>query len=632
MISTFHGIEMGKRSLVSHTAAINTTGHNLNNLNTEGYTRQRVQLETFEPLYVPGLNREETPGQIGQGVTVARIERVRDELVDNRIISSSKDLGYFDMRNKYLQQMEMVYAEPSVSNDPAMYNTLRKSFDEFSSAWSDVANNPADKAPRAVLIEKSNILTNSVQHHFKQMTDIRNNTDIEIRNKVGELNGYAKRIAVLNERILKSEAVGDLPNDLYDKRDLLVDKISKMADIQISREDKDEFILYIGGKMVVQGGKFEQLNLVSQSDNYGYADIYWKDGEKVKFRGGELGALVDVRDVDLRIEQKKINSFAVNISDMVNEIHADGFGLNGVTGTNYFVDYPYTTDPTGNFDANKDGNDDSTYIFKVSGANELDLKDKIGIRGSMNINGVEVGYNETDTLDNVIRKINEANAGVNAFLNPQGRLTIKADYYTDSNSPDFTIRHIEDSGLFLTGYSGLLKSSGTEGAFDISRVDEAGTKLNASSNWSIAPLTDPAAYMSVTDKIKSDVSFIAASSGIDTDGDGIKDTPNGSGDSSNAQKIASIKENRVMVGMSLTVSQYFENVVSDVGARANQAENGYRVQETIMANLVNLRNSISGVNLDEEFANLIKFQHGYNATAKFISEMDKMLETLITKI
>jgi flagellar hook-associated protein 1 FlgK len=128
------------------------------------------------------------------------------------------------------------------------------------------------------------------------------------------------------------------------------------------------------------------------------------------------------------------------------------------------------------------------------------------------------------------------------------------------------------------------------------------------------------------------VNYIAAAGGVDTTGDGIKNISNGSGDSSNALRISSLKENHVMVGMSMTFSQYFENLVADVGSRAREAESGFKVQENMMNNLENLRKSVSSVNLDEEFANLIKFQHGYNATARFVSEMDKMLETLIAKI
>ncbi|MCG8571545.1 MAG: flagellar hook-associated protein FlgK [Spirochaetes bacterium] len=631
MISTFHGIEMGKRSLITHTKMLNVTGHNLNNLNTEGYSRQVVHVEAFDPLYVPGLNREDLPGMIGQGVATQSVVRVRDVLIDNRLIFENKNFGYFEVRNKYLHQVELVYSEPMVYNDETLVRTMRSAFDEFMSAWEDVANQPDEKSARTVLVERANILTNTVNHHYTNLKDIRNNIDMEIKDRVGELNDLAKKIAKLNERILKSEAVGDNPNDLYDQRDLHIDRLSKIVDLQISREDPDELILFIGGKALVQGAKFEQLNLVADANNEGYSDIYWADGEKVVFRGGELAGLVELRDTDLYYEIKKVNSFAANVTDLVNEIHRTGFGSNGVSGQNFFVEHPFTTDVTGNFDRDRDGIDDSTYLFRISGGNELDLKDKIGIRGQMDINGEVINYYETDTLENVITRINQSDARVNAFLNPQNQLTLKADYQMDSESPDFVIQHVEDNGLFLTGYAGILNESGTAGAFDWQAIDQV-NQLTLSSEWSIAPLKDPAVYMRVEDRILSDNSYIATASGIDTDGDGVKDLSNGIGDSNNALLIGSIKDKKVMVGMSLTFSQYFENVISDIGSRSSGAEKGFKATEIIVQNLENLRKSVSGVNIDEEFANLVKFQHGYNATARFVTEMDKMLNVLINQI
>ena len=138
--------------------------------------------------------------------------------------------------------------------------------------------------------------------------------------------------------------------------------------------------------------------------------------------------------------------------------------------------------------------------------------------------------------------------------------------------------------------------------------------------------------MKVEDKILADNAYIASATGIDVNGDGVKELSNGVGDSENALKISSLKNSRVMVGMSLTFTQYFEYTIADVGARGSAAEKGFKSSEIIVENLENMRKSISGVNIDEEFANMIKFQHGYNATAKVISEMDKMLETLIMKL
>jgi flagellar hook-associated protein 1 FlgK len=267
----------------------------------------------------------------------------------------------------------------------------------------------------------------------------------------------------------------------------------------------------------------------------------------------------------------------------------------------------------------------------MSGSNKLDAKDKIGIRGTMNVNGINVDYYETDTLQEVIRKINESGARVNAFLNPQGKLTLKADYQLTSENPDFVIQHIEDNGLFLTGYAGLLNASGQAGAFDWQAINQV-NQLTGASQWAIAPLVHPSAYMKIEDKIAVDNSYIACSSGVDMNGDGVKDRFNGVGDSSNALRIASIKQERVMVGMSQTFTQYFESLISEVGAKGSHAEKGFKGSEVIVNNLENIRKSISGVNIDEEFANMIKFQQGYNATARIMTVMDDMINTLITKL
>ena len=286
---------------------------------------------------------------------------------------------------------------------------------------------------------------------------------------------------------------------------------------------------------------------------------------------------------------------------------------------------------TGNFDRNQDGVDDSTYIFRVSGANEVKASDKIGIAGTMTINGIDIEYYGTDTVEQVIRRINDSDANVNAFISQKGKLTIKADYNRDESAPDFVIKDISDDGLFLTGYAGILAESGEDGSF---RWDEVGQadRFRGDAVYAVAPKVHPSAYMQVESKILADDAYIATADGVDTDGDGIKDVSNGIGDSSIAIKIASIKHEKVMVGMSQTFTEYFEGVIADIGSRASAAEKGFKSSELLVQNLENIRKSVSGVNLDEEFANMIKYQHGYNATAKIVSEMDKMIETLIFRL
>ena len=105
MTSTFLGLEIGRRGVQSHQQALNVIGHNITNIRTPGYSRQRVELSAFEPIYLPGLNRAETPGQIGQGVIVSRIERLRDELLDRRIVAQSSGEGYWRARDPYIRDM-----------------------------------------------------------------------------------------------------------------------------------------------------------------------------------------------------------------------------------------------------------------------------------------------------------------------------------------------------------------------------------------------------------------------------------------------------------------------------------------------------------------------------------------------
>jgi flagellar hook-associated protein 1 FlgK len=147
MQSTFSGIELGKRGLVSHTQGLSTIGHNLSNASTEGYSRQRIRLNPTDPLYVPGLSREETPGQIGQGTDIARIERIRDDLLEGRIVAQANGENYWQTRDKYLLMVEKIYNEP-------MDVSIRSHLDRFWSAWQELSIHPSEMAARMATLER----------------------------------------------------------------------------------------------------------------------------------------------------------------------------------------------------------------------------------------------------------------------------------------------------------------------------------------------------------------------------------------------------------------------------------------------------------------------------------------------
>ena len=179
---------------------------------------------------------------------------------------------------------------------------------------------------------------------------------------------------------------------------------------------------------------------------------------------------------------------------------------------------------------------------------------------------------------------------------------------------------MEDSGFFLTGYSGILAESGSEGAFDF----ENPTAVNvlADAQYTVSPVMNPSGYMKVNPAIVNDVLSVAAAK---PNSDGTVEI----GDASSALEIASLRNSKVMIGNADTFDDYFADAVTNVGLKGEQAQMNLENQTAIMADLRTMRDSISGVNIDEELADIIKFQHGYNAAAKLISIMDNLLDTVI---
>ncbi len=633
MASTFMGIELGKRGIIAHQQAIQTTGHNVTNAETEGYTRQRVVLETERPLYAPSLNRPERAGQLGQGTLAVRIERIRNAFIDDKMMDSLDTLGYWKMRNDYIYQIELVHNEPSDMS-------LRSILDEFWAAWEELANNPAEHSVRKVVKERAVTLAKSINHTFMELKDIQDNVDFTIVTKVKEINDIGKKIRDLNIEIQKSLNVGDMPNDLMDKRDLLVEKLSKMVNIEVERNEQDEFIVYIDGEHFIQGTHFETLKTVPDPAKKGYHNIVWSEINKpVNIKGGELKGLLEIRDNILKSQIDYLNNFTVNLVELVNEIHRDGFGLDGITNRNFFKYLPITAAANGDYDSNNDGILDSTAIFKIAGTNSLDPNTTIGIQGTITFDAntqggapITINYYATDTVADVIDRINKSGAEVVAYLDHRNRLVLKATLAQDDNNKDFVIRHIEDSGNFLVNYAGILRASGAAGAYDWRATGAVNALQIPATNYTVAPLYDISAWVDVDISIKTDVSKIAAASGTDTTGDGDLDTPTGVGDGTNALKIAELRYKKVMIGENATFDEYYTAVISEIGTLGEQAKLETEIAEKLVDNFKNIRQSISGVNLDEEMANLVMFQHGYNAAARVITIMDRMLDTIINRM
>lgn len=621
MGSTFSGIELGKRSIMAHTDAISTAGHNISNANTEGYSRQRVQLKEFDPLYRPDLERPERAGMIGQGIDVQSITRVRDEMLDQRITAQQNQESYWDTRSKYYTMIEQIYNEPDEVS-------VRSNMDKFWESWQELSVNPESQAARQAVVTRGESLSDSIKSKWENLMGVGSLINSDIDSTVKQINSYANQIAAVNSEIVRSRGIGDNPNDLLDRRDLLVDKLSKLANITTDRRDPDEFMVHLDGKVLVQGGVARNFDLVSLTDNNGYEKLVWADTrEDASVSGGTLGALIELRDVDVRNEIQSLNTMTMNFSDLVNDVHRNAYDANNVTGLDFFTQHSFVENVNGNFDRNGDGVLDHSYIFRFTGTTTLNPQEQIGFEGVMTFSGpsgnVQVPYHPTDTVETVINRINDSNGEVKAYLDRNNNLVLKGTTAQNVENPDFVIRHVEDSGFFLTGYSGILAASGADGAYDFARADAVDSLAGA--QFAVSPVLNPAGYIEVNGVIKNDVKSVAAA--FRDDSGNVN-----AGDGRAAVEIASIRNTKVMIGHERTLDDYFADSVTNVGLKGEQAENNLKSHMAIMNDLRTMRDSISGVNIDEELSDIIKFQHGYNAAAKFVTIWDSLIDTVINRL
>ncbi len=630
MQSTFAGLEIAKRGLAAHNQALLTIGHNLTNASTEGYSRQRVEFSEMDPLYAPSLNREETPGQIGQGVVVSRIERVRDDLVHGRIVAETGLQGYWSTRDSYIAQLEKTVNEPSDSS-------VRTLMDKFWDSWQELSLRPGELPAREAVLSRGGALTEGIRDRYRRLSDLGSTLDGDIRGQARQVNDLAKRIAELNNEIQKSKALGDSPNDLMDQRDLLVEKLGTIVPVTVDQRDKDEFMIHIEGLILVQGKESRSFEM-GKPDAEGYATPIWADTKQATaFKGGSLGALVELRDKDLREAVNSLDTMALSFSDLVNETHRAGYGSNGKTGLDFFKEWPFINNLAGNYDANGDGAYDSTWLYRMTGGNSLSAQEQVGLRGSITLSGpaapIEIQYFPTDTVADVVGRINSSGAEVTARLDRDGRLQLRATPAADRGNPSFVIRHVEDSGQFLGGYAGILKGSGPASAFDWAKADAvnslrvatAGADGGKGLEYATAPLSHPSGWLDVAAYIKSDPGNIAA-------GFGKNGKSADAGDGSAALAIGKLRTEPVMVGSLRTFDDHFAEEVARIGLKGEEAGRAAESHARIGKELHDLQSSLSGVNMDEELANMIKFQHGYAAAAKFATVIDQMLQTIINKL
>lgn len=270
MVSTFHGLELGKRGLMVGQASIATTGHNIANANTKGYSRQQVNTSTSPSLNI-WANGNVNPSQLGTGVLLDSITRVRDQFLDGQFRDQNGTLGEWSVSQETLDRLESIINEPSNTG-------LQSAMDQLSAAWQDLENDPNSASAKAVLKERAQEFVTTAQAMYSSMTNLKTDLTQQTTAKIDEVNGYLEQIAALNQSIKRT---GANANDLMDRRDVLVEELSKIVSIKVDQQadGTNNITLSSNGASLVNG--VNHTDIVDQSAG--------TDGNKLF--GGELAGI-----------------------------------------------------------------------------------------------------------------------------------------------------------------------------------------------------------------------------------------------------------------------------------------------------------------------------------------------------
>jgi len=527
MVSTFHGLETSKRSLLTQSMALNTVGHNISNASTVGYTRQRVNMTNADPVYMPGFNRVHTPGQIGTGVQYESITRVRDSYLDMQYRRENQDYGYYSIYNSAMESIQTIINEPSDNGVSAVMDKFWNSL--------EVMNRDSNLlSARVDFIGNAKNLVDTFNKIGTSLSTLESDITSNVTIKLNQANTILDGITQLNDTIRKIEMLGDNANDYRDQRDVLLDELSKIVDVQYAEDASGMVNVYSGGIQVINGTAPTYL---TQNDvatiTGGEIAGYKKSLEDIDLVRNQLNALIDTL-VRGEIEITMPNGYKTS-TDMVAE--------NNVT----------VEDAAGNKSTIAKGDTipagtkiTSSVTFKVNG-----------------FNGVhELGYSLNTPAD----------TGIPFFT-------------SKDNSVPFTIDNIQ---------------------------------VNA--------------------EILADTNKVAASGQYDLGGDNGDELHTIKGNSDVALALTSLRDAKFTYPVALTslsegtTDDYFRAFVSDLGTRASIANTNFERSGNLVDNVEIRRQATSGVSIDEELTDMLRFQHAYNAAARSMTVVDEMLDRIINSM
>jgi len=564
--SIFSIFDIGVRGLYAQKTALNVTGQNISNANTENYVRQRADLRESEPV-------DGAPGQLGTGVKVQEIIRIKNEFTDFQLRNQTSTHGYLDTKNDIYQQLENVFNEPSD-------NGLNSMMANFYESLNTLQENPHSRTARSMVVSQAEALASMFNDTMEKLTELKSNLDQNITYNVSEINAITDEIATLNDQILKAEVGGNQnANDLRNRRDALINDLSEYGDLFINENDNGQLQVQLGDQMLVTGVYSTELSTENNSDNT--LDIVTETGHRLIVRNGSLKGLTEMRDEVIERYSDNIDELANSMIKEINDVHVAGVGLTDPTDANVRLFQNVTSEnsvssPTAILR-------DAGLDFDITGGSfTLSLYDGNGALTSEN----SITINPfSQTLTDVANSIN-AVAGLSASVTSDNRLSISVTNPTSQFS-------------FLSDSTGAGDTSGFLSSIGLN------TFFKGSDASSIA----------VSDTIANDPNKISTGKTL---------APH---DNTNVLEIIATRDQVTTDGA--TFENYYSSMIGDLGVERQENTSRQETQELIIKTLEERQQAESGVSFDEEAVNLLKYQRGYQACAKFINVIDTLIETLI---
>jgi len=639
----------GVSALLATQRSLATVSHNISNVNTEGYNRQTVSLSARIPQ--PAGN-----GFIGTGVQSLTVQRVYDQFINTQVLVNSASSGRLDSYYQFASQVDNLLADANTGLSPGLK--------DFFNATHDVATDPTSIPARQVMLSQGQSLVDRFHTLNANLDAMSRGVDQDLGNEVTTVNSLAGSIAKLNNDIslAMGMAGGQPPNDLMDQRDQLIEQLSEHVSVQVISQDDGSKNVFIGnGQNLVIGNTAATLSVTANQYDAAQSEISLTLGSNSvvvsnNLSGGSIGGLIEFRDQILNPARNQLGRLAIGIAQSVNDQHQAGMTLDGNLGQDFFtLGSPQVLDSTSNTGSAvvtaQIGNvatltaDD--YTLNYNGSNYLltnnttNSTQTLGAAGPFTVAGMTINVSGSANAGDrfTIRPTRDAAAGIQmAVSNPRdiaaaspiaaaaaaantGTGAISSTAVTDITNAAFTT----SAGALSPPISIRFTSPTT---YEIVNT----TTSAVLDTGSYTPGSGKDVFPS--DNLTLDYGYQVHLTGTPATGDTFTVNYNtgGTGDNRNALALAGLQTKGALDNGRTTYEQAYGQLVSSVSTQTHSAQLNLAAQTTLLSQSKEQRASMSGVNLDEEAANMLRFQQAYQAAAQVIATASSMFDTLLNAV